>query len=188
MPLPSYARVTNLNNGRSIVVRVNDRGPYARDRLIDLSIGAAKALDFYNRGLARVRVEYVGRAPMEGSDDRQLMATLRHGRPAPAPSGTQFAALTPLSPLLGRPWGGGAPAEGIEEPASGTPVPAERPYRLGTGTSRTAGADAGARSRVVASPAQAPEPAFVPAQPTASAFAPVGGDVGLGLMSGRGLY
>ena len=66
MPLPSYARVTNLDNGRSIVVRVNDRGPYARDRIIDLSIGTAKALDFYGQGLARVRVEYVGRAPHRG--------------------------------------------------------------------------------------------------------------------------
>ena len=69
MPLPSYARVTNLENGRSIVVRVNDRGPYARNRIIDLSIGTAKALKFYGQGLARVRVEYVGRAPIDGSDD-----------------------------------------------------------------------------------------------------------------------
>ncbi len=53
MPLPSYARVTNLANGRSIVVRVNDRGPYARNRIIDLSIGTAKALGFYGQGLAR---------------------------------------------------------------------------------------------------------------------------------------
>ena len=52
MPLPSYARVTNLDNGRSIIVRVNDRGPYVRNRIIDLSIGTAKALDFYGHGLA----------------------------------------------------------------------------------------------------------------------------------------
>ena len=83
LPMPSYLRVTNLANGRSIIVRLNDRGPYAKDRLIDLSIGAAKALDFYHKGLARVRVEYVGRAPMEGSDDRMLLSTLRT-----RPSGT----------------------------------------------------------------------------------------------------
>ena len=77
LPLPSYARVTNLKNGRSIIVRVNDRGPYHRNRVIDLSIGTAKALDFYHRGIARVRVEYVGRAPIEGSDDTMLLATLR---------------------------------------------------------------------------------------------------------------
>ncbi len=86
MPLPSYARVTNLDNGRSIIVRVNDRGPYARDRVIDVSVRAAKLLDFYRRGTARVRVEYVGPAPIEGTDDRILEATLRQNAPAPAPS------------------------------------------------------------------------------------------------------
>ena len=96
MPLPSYARVTNLENGRSIIVRVNDRGPYTRGRIIDLSIGTAKALDFYSRGLAQVRVEYVGRAPLEGSDDRMLLATLRKGSPAPAPSKIMVAAAKPF--------------------------------------------------------------------------------------------
>ncbi len=96
MPLPSYARVTNLENGRSIIVRVNDRGPHTRGRIIDLSIGTAKALDFYSRGLARVRVEYVGRAPLEGSDDRMLLATLRTGSPAPAPSKIMVASAKPF--------------------------------------------------------------------------------------------
>src|ERR1700716_2960921 len=98
MPLPSYARVTNVDNGRSIVVRVNDRGPYARNRVIDLSIGTAKALDFYGHGLARVRVEYVGPAPIEGSDDRMLLATLREGSPAPAPSKVMVASAKPFLP------------------------------------------------------------------------------------------
>ncbi|MBT9287864.1 septal ring lytic transglycosylase RlpA family protein [Prosthecodimorpha staleyi] len=79
MPLPSYARVTNLRNGRSIVVRVNDRGPYAGNREIDLSERTAELLEFKSKGLAEVRVQYVGRAPVEGSDDRQLMATLTEG-------------------------------------------------------------------------------------------------------------
>src|SRR5215471_7186878 len=98
MPLPSYARVTNLNNGRSIIVRVNDRGPYVRNRIVDLSIGTAKALNFYGNGIARVRVEYVGRAPLEGSDDRMLMATLREGGPAPAPSKVRIASAKPFLP------------------------------------------------------------------------------------------
>src|SRR5205807_4582127 len=98
MPLPSYARVTNLDNGRSIIVRVNDRGPYVRNRIIDLSIGAAKALISYGHGLARVRVEYVGRAPIEGSDDRMLLATLREGTPAPAPSKVMVASAKPFLP------------------------------------------------------------------------------------------
>jgi hypothetical protein len=71
---------------REVIVRVNDRGPYHRNRVIDLSIGTAKALEFYSRGLARVRVEYVGPAPIQGSDDTMLMATLREGSSAPAPS------------------------------------------------------------------------------------------------------
>ena len=85
LPMPCYARVTNLGNGKSLIVRVNDRGPYHGNRLIDVSNKAAELLDFKGNGVARVRVEYVGRAPLEGSDDRQLMATLRTGVPAPAP-------------------------------------------------------------------------------------------------------
>jgi rare lipoprotein A len=79
LPLPSYVRVTNLSNKRSIVVRVNDRGPFAQDRVIDLSYKTAQLLGFRGRGLAKVKVDYVGRAPLAGSDDRKLMATLRDG-------------------------------------------------------------------------------------------------------------
>jgi rare lipoprotein A len=56
LPLPSYARVTNLSNYRSIIVKVNDRGPFHSDRLIDLSYGAAVALGFSEQGTARVEV------------------------------------------------------------------------------------------------------------------------------------
>ena len=80
LPLPSYVRVTNLANHRSIVVRVNDRGPYVGNRVIDLSVKTAKLLGFYGNGLARVKVDYVGRAPLEGSDDRKLVATLARRR------------------------------------------------------------------------------------------------------------
>ncbi len=97
LPLPCYARVTNLSNGRSLIVRVNDRGPYHGDRLIDVSTRAAHLLDFHNRGTAWVRVDYVGRAPIEGSDDRILAATLRQDEPAPPPGGIKLAA-TPLVP------------------------------------------------------------------------------------------
>ena len=57
LPLPSYARVTNTGNGRSVIVRVNDRGPFLRGRLIDLSYAAAHRLGFINAGSARVEVE-----------------------------------------------------------------------------------------------------------------------------------
>ncbi len=77
MPLPSYARVTNLRNQSSIIVRVNDRGPYHENRIMDVSERVAEALDFKRVGTARVKVEYVGRAGLDGSDDRKLLATLR---------------------------------------------------------------------------------------------------------------
>jgi rare lipoprotein A len=72
LPLPVYARVTNLNNGRSIVVRINDRGPYASDRIIDLSRRSAEALGFRNQGTATVRVKYLRRAPLNGDDSYEL--------------------------------------------------------------------------------------------------------------------
>jgi len=97
MPLPSYARVTNLANGRSLIVRVNDRGPYAGNRIIDLSVRAAKLLDFYRRGTTWVRVEYAGPAPLQGSDDRVLAATLRENEPAPLPNTVRLAE-TPIFP------------------------------------------------------------------------------------------
>src|SRR5215213_3009642 len=77
MPLPSYARVTNLKNSRSMIVRVNDRGPYHGDRIMDVSERVAEALDFRRAGTARVRVEYVAKASIKGSDDEKLLATLR---------------------------------------------------------------------------------------------------------------
>jgi rare lipoprotein A len=82
MPLPSYARVTNLRNARSMVVRVNDRGPYHPGRVMDVSQRVAEALDFHRIGTARVRVDYVGRAGLQGSDDAMLLATLRDDGPA----------------------------------------------------------------------------------------------------------
>jgi rare lipoprotein A len=92
LPLPSYVRVTNLSNGRSLIVRINDRGPYHGNRIIDVSTRAAQLLNFRVSGTAWVRVEYVGRAPIEGSDDRILAATLRQDEPAPAPGSVKLAA------------------------------------------------------------------------------------------------
>ena len=59
LPLPTYLKVTNLDNNRSVIVRVNDRGPFHGDRLIDLSYAAAVRLDYHKKGLARVRVEAI---------------------------------------------------------------------------------------------------------------------------------
>lgn len=75
LPLPSYVRVTNKDNGRSLIVRVNDRGPYVSGRVIDLSYRAASMLGYVTTGSANVAVEYVGEAPLEGDDTRQLVAS-----------------------------------------------------------------------------------------------------------------
>lgn len=66
LPLGTYVRVTNLHNGKSVVVRVNDRGPYVEGRTIDLSYGAAQALHFTEKGLQRVRLDVV-KAPHQKS-------------------------------------------------------------------------------------------------------------------------
>ena len=181
LPIPSYARVTNLKNGKSIIVRVNNRGPFVHNRLVDLSVGTAKALEFYGRGITRVRLEYVGRAPIEGSDDRMLLATLREGTPAPAPSQVMVASAKPFLPAR----------------ESKTPLPAERPFALGSSVPRAAPQLASAESKPVARTASKPKPAgealrteaAVRTAPTTEpapvgSFAPVGG----GVMSGRGLY
>jgi rare lipoprotein A len=60
LPLPSKVKVTNLNNGRSIIVKVNDRGPFKPNRIIDLSHGAAKKIGI--KGLGHVKIEYLGYA------------------------------------------------------------------------------------------------------------------------------
>lgn len=62
LPLASLARVTRLDTGESVLVRINDRGPFIEDRIIDLSRAAAQALDFIDDGVARVRVEALGPA------------------------------------------------------------------------------------------------------------------------------
>ena len=101
LPLPSYVRVTNLVNKRSMVVRVNDRGPYERGRLIDVSEAAAEALEFRRRGTTYVRVEYLGKASLAGSDDAKLLATLRlDGSPAPYWKGQSpvMVASAPVAP------------------------------------------------------------------------------------------
>ncbi|MCA1440453.1 septal ring lytic transglycosylase RlpA family protein [Ensifer sp. IC4062] len=85
LPLPSYVRVTNLENGYSLVVRVNDRGPYSEGRIIDLSSKAADMLDLKHRGTASVRVQFVGRARLGGHDMPYLMASyVRKGDRFPA--------------------------------------------------------------------------------------------------------
>jgi rare lipoprotein A len=192
LPMPSYARVTNLSNGKSLIVRVNDRGPYHGNRLIDVSNRAAELLEFKGNGVARVRVEYVARAPLEGSDDRQLVATLRTGVPAPSPSMVRVASARPFVP---------------EIPSSAgrirgeVPMPEGRPYSLGNTSGDLASINA--TSEMSASSRVRPagrytenrravsyetDDRYVPGVRPVNAYAPIDPRGPSELLTGRGLY
>lgn len=186
MPLPSYARVTNMANGKSVIVRVNDRGPFHGNRIIDVSNTAARLLEFRENGIGRVRVEYVGRAPLEGSDDRQLMATLRTGQPAPAPSGVRIASARAFIPDM-------SPSRGVAR--GDLPLPAGRPYTLGHTQEDVAAAGASdvSASRNVRRTSRVPDDVGEAEETSrmtrpVAAYAPVARDSSINLMSGRGLY
>ena len=76
-PIPSYAYVTSAKTGRTVLVRINDRGPYAKDRIMDLSKRTAEALGVAGAGISEVRVKYAGRAPLNGDDsyERRFLAS-----------------------------------------------------------------------------------------------------------------
>ncbi len=190
LPMPCYARVTNLSNGKSLIVRVNDRGPYHANRVMDVSSRAADLLGFKSSGVARVRVEYVGRAPLEGSDDRLLMATLRTGAPAPAPSLVQVASARPFVPESA---GRGRPIRGE------VPLPEGRPYDLGsTQPEQAAYAEPQTRTayRHPRSNDQLPGESRVAdyesqdryVTRSVSAYAPVDPQIPSEILAGRGLY
>lgn len=125
LPMPSLVRVTNLENGRSIVVRMNDRGPYANGRIIDLSRRSAQLLGFERQGTAKVRVQYVGPAPMDGGAGPMVASrsanasanTSADERPAAAPRTTVSAEALPPPPGMK-----GRSAE-VARPADGQPSP-----------------------------------------------------------------
>ncbi len=103
LPMPSMVKVTNLQNGRSVVVRVNDRGPFVDDRIIDMSRQAARELGFEKQGTTKVRVQYqgpaVGAAGKPDVAKQDLMPLDNLPEPAPLPQKT--ASLPPVtsSPL-----------------------------------------------------------------------------------------
>jgi len=71
LPLPSMVSVTNVRNGKVVIVRINDRGPFTKGRIIDVSARVAKELGFDQIGLTQVRVKYLGPAPLNGDDSRE---------------------------------------------------------------------------------------------------------------------
>jgi rare lipoprotein A len=192
LPMPCYARVTNLGNGKSLIVRVNDRGPYHGNRLIDVSNRAAELLEFKGNGVARVRVEYVGRAPLDGDDDRRLIATLRTGVPAPSPSLVRVASARSFVPEI----------SSSARPIRGeVPMPEGRPYSLGNTqadqASISATSEMSASSRTRSSRRALENPRAVSYEDNdfyasgagpVSAYAPVDPRGPSELLAGRGLY
>lgn len=191
LPMPSYARVTNVSNGKSLIVRVNDRGPYHGNRLIDVSNKAAELLEFKGNGVARVRVEYVGRAPLEGSDDRQLLATLRTGVPAPSPSMVRVASAKPFVPELSSSARGAIRGD--------VPMPEGRPYNLGNSSpdmaslNATSEMSASSRGRGRAlqnarAVSYDADGGYADASAPSAAYASDGAAEARSILSGRGLY
>jgi rare lipoprotein A len=115
LPLPSYAKVTNLANGKSVVVRINDRGPFVGTRIIDLSKRTADALEFRNKGKANVRVQWIGNAPLNDKGSHLAMMNKKLGQGAsvnslvaaaegraPANDDVQVASYEPEKPKKAR--------------------------------------------------------------------------------------
>ena len=157
LPLPSRVRVTNLENGRQLVMRVNDRGPFIGDRVIDVSRRAAQLLGFYGKGLAEVRVEYLGLdhlepdvpwpvdspkiARVEGTPAPAVAFKPRRPQPAAATvaeAETQAAAETVVAP---------APAAVLLPPTKPVRTAAARPPRAED--RREAGSSGTSRSRLL---------------------------------------
>jgi rare lipoprotein A len=157
MPLPSYARVTNLANGYSVIVRVNDRGPYHGGRVMDVSSRAADVLGFKGAGTAKIKVEYVGRAPLEGSDDNMLLASLRtDGSPAHVDGVAEATMVADNRPALGS-----SVFAAMAGPRDAPPVPPTPPQPIARAP--VAPPPPETVEVAAAEPAPAPEPARPPA-------------------------
>ena len=149
LPLPAYVRVTNLQNGRSVVVRVNDRGPFVNNRIIDLSYTAASRLDMLRNGTAMVEVralDYPAATPDPGA------TLLAAGPPTPA-SGQAGAAASAgaASP--------GTASTGTASPSTGSPAASSGTATSGSATSGAATTGAATTGAVTAESASAPIPA-----------------------------
>jgi len=119
LPMPVNVRVTNLDNGKSLVVRVNDRGPFAKGRIIDLSEHAAELLGYKTAGTARVRVQFVSRADLEG------------GRPPPDITPPEVATAVPAAPTtrVATDAIASVPGTAVAAPVVARPLPTPTPVR-----------------------------------------------------------
>lgn len=125
LPLPSYARVTNLDNGKSVVVRVNDRGPFHDGRIIDLSYAAAVKLGIDRKGTGNVRVEGLTAEDARHRDAGTRVAAVSPQMPASAPRPPQDTAIDKLVAALPI-----ASASAAERKPEASPPPANTDYRF----------------------------------------------------------
>ena len=158
LPLPSYVRVTNLANDHSVIVRVNDRGPFAHDRIIDLSKRAADVLAMRQDGVGRVRVEFVDRAPLHGQDVEWLEASIRvPGQQRPILDTDIVVASAPVP----APVPGPSPVAAVAASVASAFVATNDASTLATG------------EPLSLAPASTPAPTFAPAAPGTVPGAPV---------------
>lgn len=121
LPLPSMVEVTNTANGRRVLLRVNDRGPFANGRIIDLSRGAADALGLLERGVGEVRVRYAGRAPRQGGGAQLTEGSGRsEGR---APSSSRSSTERPYNEVARQQTASPTPRSRNDRRASNVPIP-----------------------------------------------------------------
>jgi rare lipoprotein A len=202
LPLPAYVRVTNLQNGRSVVVRVNDRGPFVNNRIIDLSYTAAAKLDMLRNGTAMVEVRSIDPSIPAGAPVATPGSAVLAMAPAAAPPAAPAAATpTPIAAPVAAPIAAAGAASNPTAAAApnpvatGTPVtaPASPPAAAIASTTAAIGADsvpppsaaapAPSTAPVVAAPTAMPPPLFV----QAGAFAdPVNADRLAGKLRGGG--
>jgi rare lipoprotein A len=133
LPLPVNVRVTNLDNGSSVVVRVNDRGPFAKSRVIDVSERAAKLLGFYDQGTARVRVQYLARADLPNGQPQPFGAgTPVEVQNAVTAAPTATVETQALAPIPGTTQAPQKPVASLPKPVA-TPPPTSDAGALPTG-------------------------------------------------------
>jgi rare lipoprotein A len=121
LPMPSMVRVTNLDNGRQIALRVNDRGPFANNRIIDVSRRAAQLLGFEQQGTARVRVDIMD------AESRQLAMLAGVAMPAAQQTAAVGQADAPASPKVTAAPAGAVTEEALAPPSGTVPAPAAQP-------------------------------------------------------------
>ncbi len=150
LPLPSYVKVTNLDNGREVIVRVNDRGPFVGPRIIDMSKRSAEVLGYKEKGKTKVRVQYIGPAPINdhGPHLAAMNRELQNGTPlramiaaADRNEATVVAAVAqPMPPVAAQPeivLAAALPLPQTAEPQAAAPV--EGNYYVQVGSFSDAG-------------------------------------------------